>query len=79
MRERRHGRGRRITDLVTHDQRFITPRQLADYLSEDLRQVHKWIQAGTLPAYRFGERTWKIDLSEAVIFVQRSRFQAKRI
>lgn len=67
--------GRRISDLVTHDEPFVTPVQIAVHLGVDRRQVMKWIGAGSLPAYRFGE-LWRIKLADAQAFVQRSQFTA---
>lgn len=72
-RQSRRG-GRRIADLATHDQAFITIEQLAEHLAVERRQILKWIRCETLPAYQFGRR-YRIKLSEAVVFVMRQRLQ----
>lgn len=70
---RRHPRGgRRITDLCTHDGAHISPRQLADYLSVDRRTVLKWIDSGTLVAYKF-DTEWRIRTTDARTFVESQR------
>lgn len=66
-------RGRRITDLTTHDEIFITVRQLADYCSVDYRTVrYEWIEKGALPAYNFHGKI-RIKLVDAVDWVERNR------
>jgi excisionase family DNA binding protein len=70
--------GRRISDLVTHDEAFVTPMQFAVHLGVDRRQVMKWINAGSLIAYRFDDRQWRIRLEDARAFVERSRFQLQQ-
>jgi excisionase family DNA binding protein len=63
----------RIRDLNTHDEPFVTPVQIARHLGVGRKQIAKWIDAGTLPAYRFGDRQWRIRLDDARSFVERSR------
>lgn len=70
--------GRRITDLRTHDESFVTPAQLATHLGVGRRQVMKWIEAGALVAYRFDERQWRIEITDARAFVARSRFDVQK-
>jgi len=65
--------GRRIADLATHDEAFISVQQFATYLGVDYRTVrNKWIKAGALPAYTF-EGVWRIKRSDAMAFVERHR------
>lgn len=73
--ERRGGRRdvRKITDLRTHDEAYITAGQFAHYLGVSRRQVSKWIGAKTLQAYRFGGRWWRIRIQDAQEFVDRER------
>ena len=63
--------GRRIADLATHDEAFISVQQFADYLGVHEKTVrNKWINAGDLPAYDF-EGLWRIDRIDALQFVAR--------
>lgn len=66
-------RGRRITDLATHDQAFITPRQFAEYLNVDYRTVrYEWIEKGALPAYNFAG-VLRIRIADAREWVEKNR------
>ena len=68
--------GRRIADLESHDESFITIDQFAAFLKVDYRTVkYQWIAKGALPAYSF-EGIWRIKLTDAVAFVQRNRLNA---
>ena len=72
-RRRRHRGGRRIADLASHDEAFITIDQFATYLKVDYRTVKAmWIEPGALVAYNF-EGIWRIKVSDAVDFVARNR------
>lgn len=65
-------RPRRIADLATHEEAYVTPQALAEYLTVSRKMVMKWIEAGVLPAYRFG-RHWRVRTCEAAVFVESQR------
>jgi excisionase family DNA binding protein len=39
---------------------FFTLQEVADRLKVSYRSVYRWVHAGRLPAYRVGEREWRI-------------------
>jgi len=67
----------RIVDLQTHPHAYVTVQTFAAYLGFQERTVRKWIDAGTLPAYRFPPSVgdWRIRTADAIAFVERARFQ----
>src|SRR5262245_21219023 len=68
------GGGRRIADLYTHPNEYLTVQAFAVHLTVHERTVMKWIKAGALTAYQF-DREWRIRKGDAVLFVERSRFR----
>ena len=71
---RRRMHARRITDLATHPDAFVTVQAFAEHLSVDQKTVMKWIKAGVLTADQFG-REWGIHTADASAFVERNRYQ----
>lgn len=73
-----HG-GRRITDLYTHPEEYVTVQAFAGHLGVQDKTVMKWIHAGLLTAYQFppekagGEL--RIRKHDAVVFVERARIK----
>jgi excisionase family DNA binding protein len=67
-------RKRRIADLATHPDAYITVPHFAAHLGFQERTVRKWIDAGVLPAYRF-EGQWRIATADALTFVEQARFR----
>lgn len=61
-----------IVNLATHDQPFVTARQVCAYLQVDQRTMRKWIEGGYLEAMRLpgGKREWRIALSALRTFVE---------
>lgn len=43
-----------IPDLKTYTKRFVTPRQLSDYVGVPRRTVYHHIDKGALPVHRIG-------------------------
>jgi excisionase family DNA binding protein len=70
--------GRRITDLAAHDCPHVTVNALAAYLDVSRKTVIKWIDAGTLPAYKFGTE-WRINTADALTFVDNARFEPSQV
>jgi excisionase family DNA binding protein len=61
--------GRRITDLPTHPDPYVKVGALAQYLDVRGKTVHKWIKAGTLPAYCLNGQ-WRIKKTDALAFLE---------
>lgn len=51
-------RQRPLVDLETHEGRFVSVRQLADYLPCDERRIRRMITAGALGSVRVGREYW---------------------
>jgi excisionase family DNA binding protein len=66
--------GRRITDLATHPDAYVKVSAFALYVSVRAKTVHKWIKAGTLPAYCLHGQ-WRIKKTDAIAFLERARVQ----
>jgi excisionase family DNA binding protein len=56
---------RRITDLQTHSEPYVTTTDLADYWGVSRKQIYKQLDAGTLVAIRLGPRLLRISTVEA--------------
>jgi excisionase family DNA binding protein len=61
-----------ITDLELHQQPYVGLSALQAYWNVSARTVLKWIANGNLAAYRFG-RQWRVKVTDAVAFEERSR------
>ena len=59
---------RRIMDLQTHPEPWVTTSDLADYWGVSRKQIYKQIDAGTLAAIRLGPRLVRISTAEAIRF-----------
>ncbi len=56
----------KIRDLKRHQERFVTVRELAEYLHVSKRQIHKLVSAGVVEARRVpGMRALRIPTSAA--------------
>jgi helix-turn-helix protein len=66
--------GRRITDLTTHPDAYVTIPDFAQHLMVQQRTVRKWIRGGVLKAACF-QGEWRIHTAEAIAFVERNQFQ----
>jgi excisionase family DNA binding protein len=71
--------GRRITDLATHPDKYLTVQEFATYLGFHEKTVRKWIGAAVLPAYRLPPVTgdWRISTADALAFMAQARFTAQ--
>jgi excisionase family DNA binding protein len=61
-------RTRKITNLRTHPDSYVTTADLANYWRVSRKQVYKQIEAGLLAAIRLGPRLLRIQTSEAIRF-----------
>jgi excisionase family DNA binding protein len=61
--------GRRITD-----QEVITVDQMARSFGVNRKTVLKWIDAGTLRAFKLPGGDWRIDVVDALLFRDQVRF-----
>jgi excisionase family DNA binding protein len=59
---------RKIRNLHTHPEPYVTTAELADYWQVSRKQIYKQIEAGTLVAIRIGPRLLRIRTSEAIRF-----------
>jgi excisionase family DNA binding protein len=59
---------RKIEDLRTHPDQYVTVFQLARYWRVGRKQIYKQIDAGTLPAIRLGPRLLRIRTVDAIRF-----------
>jgi len=65
---------RPIVSLATHPRPYVTPPELAAFLSCDPRTILRMIKTGSLPAFRVG-RTWRVTTEQArQAFPDRSTF-----
>lgn len=48
---------------MTQDERFITLRELAEYLSVSEALIYKWSERQKIPGYKIG-RVWRFKKSE---------------
>jgi excisionase family DNA binding protein len=62
-----------IVDLVTHQAKHVTPRQVAVYCDVSLQTVYKWISSGTLPRVPHFTREFRIKTDHFRLFVLRER------
>jgi excisionase family DNA binding protein len=54
------------------DERFMTLKEIAEYLHLNERTVYKWAQEGTIPASKLGS-TWRFRRSEVDLWVERRK------
>jgi excisionase family DNA binding protein len=66
-------RTRKITDLETHPEPYVTMSDLADYWRVSRKQIYKQIEAGTLKAIRLGPRLLRISTADAIHFEEVAR------
>ena len=43
---------------------YLSPEEAADCMSVSVKTIRRWIAAGTLPAYRCGQRAIRIKLED---------------
>ena len=67
---------RRISDLESHPQNFVTAADFARFVPVQRKTVIKWIEAGVLRAYRFPPLIgrWRIKKADAIEFMEQARF-----
>lgn len=63
-----------IIDLETHLAHHVSLAAIAQYLGVQRKTVVKWIQAGHMPAYRFG-RTLRVRTGDLRIYVASAKYQ----
>jgi hypothetical protein len=59
---------RKIIDLQTHPERFVTMSDLADYWRVTRKQIVKQIEAGTLRTVRLAPRMVRVRTRDAIGF-----------
>jgi excisionase family DNA binding protein len=64
---------RRIMDLQSHPEPYVTTSDLADYWRVSRKQIYKQIEAGTLRAIRLGPRLMRISTAEAIRFEEMAK------
>jgi excisionase family DNA binding protein len=64
---------RKIMDLQTHSEPYVTTSDLADYWRVSRKQIYKQIEAGTLRAIRLGPRLMRISTAEAIRFEEMAK------
>ncbi len=67
---------KRLSNLATHSEAYVTVAQLADYWQVSRKQIYKQIDAGTLEAVRLGPRLYRIRTEVARRFEQQARLVA---
>jgi|YNPNPStandDraft_1061719.scaffolds.fasta_scaffold340226_1 excisionase family DNA binding protein len=61
-------------DSISHipQLEFLTPQEVSDLLRVSVHTVRRWINEGSLPAYKVG-RSWRIQRHELVGWISRQR------
>lgn len=59
---------KRIHDLASHPEHYVTTTDLAEYWHVSRKQIYKQIQAGTLKAMKLGPRLFRVSIAEALRF-----------
>jgi excisionase family DNA binding protein len=54
------------------DERFMTLKEVAEYLHLNERTVYKWAQEGTIPGSKLGS-TWRFRRSEIDLWVEKHK------
>jgi excisionase family DNA binding protein len=54
------------------DERFMTLKEVAEYLHLNERTVYKWAQEGTIPGSKLGS-TWRFRRSEVDLWVEQRK------
>jgi len=54
------------------DERFMTIKEIAEYLHLNERTVYKWAQEGTIPGSKLGS-TWRFRRSEVDLWVEQRK------
>lgn len=66
---------RRLENLESHPEPYVTVSELADYWLVGRKQIYKQIDAGTLPAIRLGPRLLRIRTADALEFERRANMR----
>jgi hypothetical protein len=66
---------RKIIDLETHHERYVTTSGLAAYWRVSRKQIYKQIDAGTLVAIRLGPQLLRISTAEAIRFEETAKMK----
>jgi excisionase family DNA binding protein len=66
-----------ITDLETHAEAHVSLDAVAEYLALARKTIVKFVDAGLLPAFRFG-RAWRVRTADLRAFVEQSRHRPAR-
>jgi hypothetical protein len=66
---------RKIIDLQTHHEPYVTTADLAAYWRVNRKQIYKQINAGTLRAVRHSPRLMHISTADAIRFEETAKTQ----
>jgi excisionase family DNA binding protein len=64
-----------IQELSKHPRPFVSIRELAEYWGVSRYELYKQVDAGTLPAVRFGPRLYRIRTADAVTFARNAKLK----
>ena len=67
-----------IRDLVSHQARYVTIAELAEYWGVSRQQIYKRIDSGALEAIQLGSRLVRVRTAAALEFEQRARVDPSR-
>jgi excisionase family DNA binding protein len=68
---------KRLADLKSHPEAYVTIGELAEYWMVSRKQIYKQIDAGTLRAIRLGPRLLRIRTADAIEFEQRAKMKSQ--
>ncbi len=54
---------------------LLTVQQVADWAKVSTKTVYRWIDAGELPAIRFGRRTFRIPVKTVIEYLQKAGYE----
>jgi excisionase family DNA binding protein len=60
-----------VRDLASHEKRYLTTSDLANYWGVSRRHIHKQIEQGDLPAVKLGPRSIRVSTQDALDFERR--------
>jgi excisionase family DNA binding protein len=70
---------RKIQNLQTHPDPYVTIADLAAYWSVSRKQLYKQVEAGTLKALRLGPRSMRISTADARAFEQAAKMDHRTV
>jgi excisionase family DNA binding protein len=68
-----------VENLETYKKAYVTVGELAEYWAVSRKQIHKQIEAGTLPAIRIGPRLLRVRTIDAIEFESRAKMRSRAL